>query len=117
MMSMSRHWNRCAHRVGEVVVGTKRTSNCCDMGEHGINPYVQEHIDLVKSVRGTGPYCNEGRQVAESTMTAIMGRMAAYTGQVQIWSKALNSDLKLVPDELDFDKAYPVGPVPCPVEL
>jgi hypothetical protein len=69
---------------------------------------------LVKSVRGEGPYLNEGVQVAESTMTAIMGRMAAYTGQVQVWNKALETDLKLVPEVLDFSKPYPLGPVPAP---
>jgi hypothetical protein len=47
-------------------------------------------------------------------MTAIMGRMAAYTGQVQVWGKALETDLKLVPEELDFSKPCPLGPVPAP---
>ena len=47
-------------------------------------------------------------------MTAIMGRMAAYTGEELTWDKALNSDLSLAPEVLDFDKAYPVGPIPVP---
>jgi hypothetical protein len=47
-------------------------------------------------------------------MTAIMGRMAGYTGQVQVWTKALGSDLSIVPAELDFSKPYPVGPIPAP---
>ena len=38
----------------------------------GINPYVQEHIDMIKSITGKGPYINQGMRVAESTMTAIM---------------------------------------------
>jgi len=49
-------------------------------------------------------------------MTAIMGRMAAYTGKKLAWDEALNSNLNLVPDELDFSKPYPVGPVPVPGE-
>ena len=105
--------------MSEAAVGSKKVSNCRDMENkkgkgQAQNPYVQEHIDLVNSIRGTGPYMNEGVQVAESTMTAIMGRMAAYTGIGQVWNKALNSDLNLVPDDLDFNNKYPVGPVPSP---
>jgi predicted dehydrogenase len=114
MLSFSRHWQQCAESVREDAIGTKGRSNCNDKGEGGINPMVQEHIDLVKSIRGEGPYLNEGVQVAESTMTAIMGRMSAYTGQVLTWNKALDTDLELVPKELDFAKPYPVGPVPTP---
>ncbi len=114
MLSFSRHWNHTEDRVFEEAIGTKGKSNCKDKGGEGINPYVQEHIDLCKSIRGEGPYLNEGVQVAESTMTAIMGRMAAYTGHTQVWNKALNTDLKIVPEEFDFSKPYPVGPVPAP---
>ena len=41
----------------------------------------------------------EGKYGAESTMTAIMGRMATYSGQELTWNKVLNSELKLA----DFD--------------
>ena len=118
MTSFSRHWKGCAEGVFEEVVGTKGTSDCRRIGkkkvEGGIDPYVQEHIDLIASIRGTGPYLNEGVQVAESTMTAIMGRMSAYTGQNILYSKAIETDLNLVPKEFDFSKPYPVGPVPNP---
>ncbi|MCX5770529.1 MAG: Gfo/Idh/MocA family oxidoreductase [Candidatus Hydrogenedentes bacterium] len=118
MTSFSRHWKGCAEGVFEEVVGTKGTSDCRRIGkkkvEGGIDPYVQEHIDLIASIRGTGPYLNEGVQVAESTMTAIMGRMSAYTGQNILYSKALETDLNLVPKEFDFTKPYPVAPVPNP---
>lgn len=113
LTSMSRHWEG-AGGVFEEVVGTKGRSNCRDMGEDGIDPYVQEHIDLVRAVRGQDPYLNEGVQVANSTMTAIMGRMSAYTGQKLTWEDALNADLDIVPATLDFDRAYPLGPVPSP---
>ncbi|MBI4557811.1 MAG: Gfo/Idh/MocA family oxidoreductase [Candidatus Hydrogenedentes bacterium] len=113
--SFSRHWHKpCEGGVFEEAVGTKGRSACNDMGTKGINPYVQEHIDLVNSVCGAGPYYNEGVQVAESTLTAIMGRMSAYTGKKLTWDEALNSDLSLVPDDLSFDKSYPLGPVPSP---
>jgi len=114
MYSFSRHWNDVDGGVFEEVVGTRGRSNCKNMGERGKNPYVQEHIDLVKSILGTGPYLNEGVQVAESTLTAIMGRMSAYTGQRVTWDEAMQSDLSLVPEELSFDKVYPVGPIPSP---
>lgn len=114
VLSIARHWNECASGVFEEAVGTKGRSNCRDMGERGINPYVQEHIDLVKAIRGEAPYLNEGVQVAESTMTAIMGRMSAYTGERVKWEDAMASDLSLVPEVLDFSREYPVGPVPSP---
>jgi predicted dehydrogenase len=118
MSSFSRHWSKSAGGVFEDIIGTKGRSNGIRIGdwkgETGINPYVQEHINLVASITGTGPYLNEGVRVAESTMTAIMGRMAAYTGQRYTFQSALNSDLDIVPKNLSFDKKYPVGPVPAP---
>jgi len=118
MTSFSRHWQKCAGGVFEDVVGTKGRSNCTKLPdwepERGINPYVQEHIDLVNSVTGEGPYLNEGHRVAESTLTAIIGRMSAYTGQVVNFKRALKESLNLVPDDLSFDKPYPLGPVPAP---
>lgn len=114
VMSLSRHFNNSAGGVFEEVTGTKGKSSCADMGEDDIDPYVQEHIDFVKSIRGEGPYYNEGVQTAESTLTCIMGRMSAYTGQVIKWEEALNSDLSIVPEDLSFDKEYPVGPIPVP---
>ena len=68
------------NNVSDLIVGTKGRSNGTDMGEKGINPYVQEHMKLVNSIRGDGPYVNEGMQVAESTMTCIMARESAYSG-------------------------------------
>ena len=112
LTSMCRHWDGSGG-VFEEVVGTKGRSSCTDMGERGMDPYVQEHIDLVKAIRGEAPYLNEGENVAHSTMTAIMGRMSAYTGKKITWDEALNSDLNIVP-ELDFSKPYPCGPVPSP---
>jgi hypothetical protein len=109
---MCRHW-KGDENVSEFVVGTKGKSKCTDMGTPGIDPYVQEHIDLVKSIRGEGPYLNEGETVAHSTLTAIMGRMSAYTAKKVTWDEALNADLNIVP-ALDWNAAYPCGPVPKP---
>jgi predicted dehydrogenase len=77
------------------------------------NPYEQEHADLIASIRAGQPL-NEGRQVAEATLTAIMGRMSAYTGQPVKWEWALNdSELDLSPKGYKFGP-MPVAPVPMP---
>jgi hypothetical protein len=47
---------------------------------------------------------------AKSTMTAIMGRMATYSGKVIKWEEAINSNLALVPDNLNWDSKPPVMP-------
>jgi predicted dehydrogenase len=71
----------------------------------GITPYVQEHLDLVNSIR-TGKPINEARDLAESTLTAIMGREAAYSGQEITWDMVLNSEMNRMPSEFKF------GPLP-----
>ncbi|MBN2309404.1 MAG: Gfo/Idh/MocA family oxidoreductase [Candidatus Hydrogenedentes bacterium] len=118
VFSFSRHWDGCAGDVSEWAYGSKGKSKCCDMGDGGgTRDYVQEHIDLVKSITGEGPYYHEGERIAESTLTAIMGRMSAYTGKVVTWDEAMKADLSLVPEEWSFEKEYPVGPIPCPVQV
>jgi len=81
-------------------------------GENG-NPYVHEHRDLIASLRGEGSYLNEGQRVAESTLTAIMGRMSAYTGKAVTWEQAINSKLDLSPPEYAFGDLA-VRPVSVP---
>jgi predicted dehydrogenase len=77
-----------------------------------VNPYVQEHTDLVASIRAGRPL-NELRQVAESTLSAIMAREAAYTGQVVTWGALLEAQQALVPPTVAFG-AMPVPPVAMP---
>jgi len=74
-----------------------------------VDPYVQEHTDLIASIRAGQPL-NELKTVAESTLTAIMGRMSAYTGQSVTWEQALGSKLALVPASGQL--AW--GPMPVP---
>jgi len=77
------------------------------------NPYEQEHIDLVRSIRAGTPL-NEGRQVAESTLTAILGRMSAYTGREVSYGWLLESSkLDLTPPAFAWGDAPPVV-VPVP---
>jgi hypothetical protein len=64
------------------------------------SPYVQEHIDLIKHIRGDEPI-NEAQKTAISTLTAIMGRMAAYTGKEVTWDEMMSSDLAIGPEELE----------------
>jgi hypothetical protein len=67
------------------------------------NPFVQEHINLVTAIR-TGETINDGEDQANSTLVAIMGRMAAYTGKDITREEVLNSDLYLGPSTYDMGK-------------
>jgi len=77
------------------------------------NMYQIEHDELFASIR-TGKPINDGVWMAHSTLMAIMGRMAAYTGQEITWDQALNSQLKLVPDNLTWDMDFPIRPMAQP---
>src|SRR5207249_11129508 len=129
MDSSCRHIPGTAGNVSEAVVVTKGQTYTSDDGRvYKVNgkpvmtraqmsaiagPYVQEHTDLIECIRGAKPI-NELKQVAESTLTAIMGRMSAYTGKVVSWEAALNSKLDTFPQNLTWDTKLPVDPVPVP---
>lgn len=129
VLSMCRQIDGCAGDVSEYVVGTKgRWHGSSDKREHRItggsnwriardfketDPYHQEHIDLVTSIREGRPL-NELQTVAESTLTAIMGRMSAYTGKAVTWDEALNSKHTWAPANLDLSASVPVPPVAVP---
>jgi hypothetical protein len=84
-------------------------------GGEWVNPYVQEHRDLIASIRAGQPL-NEGRRVAESNLTAIMGRMSAYTGRELSWDWVMNSSqLDLSPPAYAFGD-LDVRPIPVPGE-
>lgn len=72
-----------------------------------INPYQREHDDLMDSIRGTGPHLFEGDYGAASSMTAVMGRMATYSGRVVTWEEATRSELGLAPERYAMDAAPP----------
>jgi len=120
--SMCRQIPGCADRVEERIVGTKgyafgygeiHGQNFWKFQAEDPNPYVLEHTDLIASIRGGKPL-NEGRQIAESTMCAIMGRMSAYTGRAISWEWAMaSSKLDLTPAKYDFGP-NPVDPVAIP---
>jgi myo-inositol 2-dehydrogenase / D-chiro-inositol 1-dehydrogenase len=77
------------------------------------NMYQIEHDELFASIRSGKPI-NDGVRLAHSTLTAIMGRMAAYTGQEITWEQALNSKEALVPANLAWDMTLNVPPLPMP---
>ena len=76
--------------------------------------YQTEHNELFASIRAGEPI-NDGEWMAHSTMMAIMGRMAAYTGQMITWEQAMKSEENLLPtlDVMRFGD-LPVAPVPVP---
>lgn len=123
--SMCQQIHGCTSRVAERVVGTKGVAyadenNSFIEGQNPYkyegdspNPYVQEHVDLIASIRSNQPL-NEGKRVAESTMTAILGRMSAYTGRALKWDWAMNaSKLDLSPAKYEMGD-LPVRPVAVP---
>jgi myo-inositol 2-dehydrogenase / D-chiro-inositol 1-dehydrogenase len=77
------------------------------------NMYQVEHDELFASIRKGEPI-NNGVRLAHSSMAAIMGRMAAYTGEEVTWEAALNSNESLVPEKLDWNMTLPVVPMPMP---
>jgi myo-inositol 2-dehydrogenase/D-chiro-inositol 1-dehydrogenase len=73
------------------------------------NMYQREHDVLFASIRRNQPL-NDGKRMATSTLLAMMGRMAAYTGQQITWEQALNSQEKLFPQKLDWNGSLEVQP-------
>lgn len=122
--SMCRQINGCINNVSEYVVGTKGSTNCKDTiydlnGKvvwvyNGENPpeYVQEQADLVAAIRGGEPI-NETRNVAQSTLTAIMGRLSAYTGKETVRDEVFNLNMRLGPSEYAWGDV-PQGTAPLP---
>ena len=79
-------------------------------GKTKFNPYDQEHVDFVTAIRTNQPI-NEAEHVAHATLTAIMGRTAAYTGKEVKWDEMMDSNERLGPTE------YAMGPVPIKAEI
>ncbi len=134
--SMSRQIDDCANTLGELIVGTQGYTNCkntiynLDGTEKwkfeypknkdgkstevvAISPYIQEHIHLVTAIRTNKPVV-EAERTAISTLTAIMGRTAAYTGQLVTWEEMMNSTMRLGPDKYEMGPVNMEFPVPVP---
>ncbi len=128
--SMSRQIDDCANTLGEHIMGTEGYTNCkntiynLDGTEKwkyeypknkdgksteivAVSPYVQEHISLVTAIRTNKPVV-EAERTAISTLTAIMGRTAAYTGELVTWEEMLSSTMKLGPEKYEIGRKYGV---------
>lgn len=122
LSSLCRQIDGCENSVAESLEGTKGRSQVNTYMVNGKRvvargednePYLQEHADLIQSIRAGKPI-NELKTVAESTLTAIMGRMSAYTGKAVTWERALQSGEEFMPQDLSFDMSLPVPPVAVP---
>lgn len=122
MMSQCRHqpgtWSQvaeyahgatgfCHPNSGKFYDGTGKVTD--RVRTKGKRDYVQEHIDLQNSIKQGAPLA-EGENGAVATMTAILGRMATYSGKVVEWDEALQSGLDLSPTRYAFDATPPVVP-------
>ncbi len=134
MFSQCRHIPNCWNSVTEHAHGSKGTANISGSSIETTdadgnnswryrgpknNPYQTEHDDLFAAIREDKPY-NEGANGAHSTLVALMGRAATYSGKVVTWDECLNSQLSLMPKEFDFEADPPVlpnsdGSYPVPV--
>src|SRR5215212_5902137 len=122
-----RHWKGTAQQTKDYVLGAK---GFCDVfgrrnGEPRItgaktwsysgpktNMYQVEHDEMFAAIRA-GKDLNNGIYAARSTLLAIMGRMAAYTGEVITWEQALNSKESLAPAQYAWGDA-PRRPIARP---
>ena len=127
--SMCRQIDGCASNVDElfrtekaILTGkTARTPDGKRIALEGdfpaVNPYVQEHVDALKSILGVGPYCNEGEACALSTACGIMVRISAYTGQMVALNQLISNEkspyynFACSPTPADFEQD---GDVPMP---
>ena len=116
MASHCRQYNNAPGNVSERIVGSKGLIDSASQrgAWPSVDPYVQEHTDMMNSILGKGPYINEAMAVAESTMTCLMGREAAYSGQKITWDMMMNSQLDLLPKSFDYKTSVPVPPLPVP---
>ena len=97
MYSQCRHVKNCFERVDEHAFGTKGDGSLQTKGDlkdvNGLefkfdNPYQQEHYALLDAIRRGLAY-NEGHYGATSSMTAVLGRMATYSGKIVKWDEAV----------------------------
>ena len=127
--SQCRHQKNTMRRVDEVFQGTKGSitlgsgeirdlsgnlkfsypKNNYWESDDEPNPYQVEHDKLFKSIR-EGSVISDAENGAKSTLSAIMGRMATYTGKKITWDEIMNSKESLVPDNLSWNSTPPILP-------
>ena len=127
--SECRHFPGAQNRVDESFQGTKGTAYL-SAGNHGIlkdwkgnvlydhdrkdqpNPYQVEHDQLWAALFNGEYKFADAENAATSTMTAIMGRYATYSGKPLTWDEALNGQVDLMPETLAWDAMPKVLPGP-----
>ncbi len=121
MYAMCRTVDRCYNNAGDIVMGTKGTCKLHECriegetewrfeGRHN-DPYLAEQKALIDSVRSGEPI-NCGHHMANSTLVAVLGQIACYTGKPHSWDDVLASDIQFgpSPDETSFETEPPVRP-------
>ena len=126
VQSLCRQNSDTFSRVAERFVGTLGScdprraitgKNAYEWKGEDSNPYVDEHKHLIEAIRNGKPI-NEAKQLAESTLAAIMGRMACYTGQEVTWDFVLNESKEdLLPELVLGDLATPPVAIPGVTKL
>ena len=117
--------DRMTDRQDQRLVGTKGSmytdsgrvviqgENKAEIGRDQNDPCLKQHAEQIDAIR-RDKRLNEGRRIAESTLTSIMGRMSAYTGRALKWDWAMNaSKLDLTPPSYQFGD-LPMPPVAVP---
>lgn len=115
LFSNTRQIRGCKNDMSAQVVGSKGRASYRE-SKNGINIegqknwtfegkinnfYQEEHNALFKSIRDNKPI-NNGVYMTHSTLMAIMGRMATYTGDEVTWEQALNSKEDLTPPKYEW---------------
>jgi predicted dehydrogenase len=118
LFSQSRHIPNCWSAGGVDVHGLQGTANCggkitgpnaWEYAGPKVVGHQQEHVDLIKAIRDDAAH-NEGYYGATSSFTAILGRMATYSGQVVRWDDAVAKGPNEMPAKLAWNAAPPVLP-------
>ena len=123
VLSQCRHWPNTARRVSEGFHGTNGTApspgRIVSATGHDLfaydaegdpNPYQVEHDELFAAIAAGEYRYADAERGARASMTAIMGRMATYSGQVLEWDEVLASELSLMPQVYAWDATPPVVP-------
>jgi myo-inositol 2-dehydrogenase/D-chiro-inositol 1-dehydrogenase len=108
LFSQCRQQDKTWSDVDEYVHGSKGEWNSCNL-RGGRNPYEQEHVDLVEAIRKNQPL-NEGWHAAASSFTAVLGRMATYSGQIVKWDDAVQNGPNEMPAAYAWDANPPAMP-------
>jgi predicted dehydrogenase len=121
--SQCRHQKGTYAKVDEMIVGTKGTVFCNDARitskgntlyqydkAQENNPYQSEHDELFAAIAKGEYKFADADNGAKATMTAVMGRMATYSGQVIDFDQALNSGISIMPKTFAWDAKPPTLP-------